>query len=203
MSNVFSYLMLYFSLYKWMNENQMVTMLVHLTKPVSKDWKRCYLKVNTSLSSLWGVTSRRAQAETILFCPVRWCWSLPVNWALYQRSHALVLLRHLCPRQNQEIPFATSVGPPDSPNWVSSPLHNEGATPLLLVGGHLLVPEEESSTSKMFTFSKLNWEVRCILDPKSLNPFLKVTKFWMESARSVIATLQMGELLSSIDIKDV
>lgn len=49
---------------------------------------------------------------------------------------------------------------------------------------------------------KPNGTVTPILDLKDLNQFLDIRSFRMESIRSVVSTLQGGEFLASIDIKD-
>lgn len=67
------------------------------------------------------------------------------------------------------------------------------------------LPVEEQGLgfySNLFTVPKPNGDVRPILDLKALNKFLRVQSFRMESIRSVVASLQGGELLASIDIKD-
>lgn len=67
------------------------------------------------------------------------------------------------------------------------------------------VPVPEKSTgfySNLFTVQKPNGDTRPILDLRSLNQYLLIQSFRMESVRSVVASLQMGDFLASIDIKD-
>ncbi|XP_044151545.1 nuclear pore complex protein Nup155 [Bufo gargarizans] len=56
--------------------------------------------------------------------------------------------------------------------------------------------------SNLFTVPKKDGSLRPILDLKALNLFVRVRHFRMESLRSVIASLELGEFLSSIDIQD-
>ncbi|XP_040286209.1 dynein heavy chain 8, axonemal [Bufo bufo] len=56
--------------------------------------------------------------------------------------------------------------------------------------------------SILFTVPKKNVSLRPILDLKALNLFARVRHFRMESFRSVIASLEADEFLSSIDIQD-
>lgn len=56
--------------------------------------------------------------------------------------------------------------------------------------------------SNLFTVPKKDGSVRPILDLKMLNRHVRVRKFKMESLRSVVASLERGEFLASIDIRD-
>ncbi|CAJ0926027.1 unnamed protein product [Ranitomeya imitator] len=56
--------------------------------------------------------------------------------------------------------------------------------------------------SNLFIVPKKNGTVRPILDLKLLNKFVRVRRFRMESLRSVIASMEKGEFLASIDIQD-
>ncbi|CAJ0961219.1 unnamed protein product [Ranitomeya imitator] len=56
--------------------------------------------------------------------------------------------------------------------------------------------------SNLFIVQKKDGTVRPILDLKLLNKFVRVRRFRMESFRSVIASMEKGEFLASIDIQD-
>ncbi|CAJ0935182.1 unnamed protein product [Ranitomeya imitator] len=56
--------------------------------------------------------------------------------------------------------------------------------------------------SNLFIVPKKDCTVRPILDLKLLNTFIRVRRFRMESLRSVIASMEKGEFLASIDIQD-
>lgn len=56
--------------------------------------------------------------------------------------------------------------------------------------------------SNLFMVPKKNGSVRPVLDLKLLNRHVRVRKFKMESLRSVVASLERGEFLASIDIQD-
>ncbi|CAJ0954016.1 unnamed protein product [Ranitomeya imitator] len=67
------------------------------------------------------------------------------------------------------------------------------------------VPKEERFQgfySNLFVVPKKDGAVRPILDLKLLNKFVRVRHFRMESLRSVIASLEKGEFLASVDIQD-
>ncbi|XP_069820999.1 uncharacterized protein [Dendropsophus ebraccatus] len=56
--------------------------------------------------------------------------------------------------------------------------------------------------SNLFVVPKKDGSVRPILDLKRLNRYVRLSHFRMESLRSVIASLEPGEFLSSVDIQD-
>ena len=56
--------------------------------------------------------------------------------------------------------------------------------------------------SNLFTVPRKEGKVRPILDLKALNRFVRLWKFRMESLRSVVASLNPGDFLASIDLKD-
>ncbi|CAJ0931423.1 unnamed protein product [Ranitomeya imitator] len=67
------------------------------------------------------------------------------------------------------------------------------------------VPEHERFKgfySNLFIVPKKDGKVRPILDLKLLNKCIRVWHFRMESLRSVISSMERGEFLASIDIKD-
>ncbi|CAJ0968537.1 unnamed protein product [Ranitomeya imitator] len=67
------------------------------------------------------------------------------------------------------------------------------------------VPEHERFNgfySDLFVVPKKDGKVRPILDLKLLNKCVRVRHFRMESLRSVISSMEKGEFLASIDIKD-
>ncbi|CAJ0958249.1 unnamed protein product [Ranitomeya imitator] len=67
------------------------------------------------------------------------------------------------------------------------------------------VPEHERFKgfySNLFVVPKKDGKVRPILDLKLLNKCVRVRHFRMESLRSVISSMERGEFLASIDIKD-
>ncbi|CAJ0933392.1 unnamed protein product [Ranitomeya imitator] len=67
------------------------------------------------------------------------------------------------------------------------------------------VPEDErfhGFYSNLFMVPKKGGTVRPILDLKLLNRFVKVRHFRMESLRSVIASMEQGKFLASINIRD-
>ncbi|CAJ0939659.1 unnamed protein product [Ranitomeya imitator] len=69
----------------------------------------------------------------------------------------------------------------------------------------VLVPEDERFCgfySNLVMVPQKDGRVRPILDLKLLNRFVKVHHFRMESLRSVIASMEHGEFLASIDIRD-
>lgn len=76
---------------------------------------------------------------------------------------------------------------------------------LFLQGVIIPVPQSERFRgfySNLFTVPKKDGSVRPILDLKMLNRHVRVRKFRMESLRSVVASLEQGEFLASIDIRD-
>ncbi|CAJ0929351.1 unnamed protein product [Ranitomeya imitator] len=56
--------------------------------------------------------------------------------------------------------------------------------------------------SNLFVVPKKGGSVRPILDLKQLNKYVRVRHFRMESLRSIIASMDKGEYLASIDIQD-
>lgn len=56
--------------------------------------------------------------------------------------------------------------------------------------------------SNLFTVPKPNGDKRPILDLKVLNRYLSVRSFRMESMCSVVVSLQIGDFLAAIDIRD-
>ncbi|XP_073430315.1 sex comb on midleg-like protein 2 isoform X4 [Dendrobates tinctorius] len=67
------------------------------------------------------------------------------------------------------------------------------------------VPQGEESQgfySNLFSVPKKDGTVRPVLDLKILNRFIRVRRFRMESLRSVIAAMDPGEFLASIDVQD-
>lgn len=76
---------------------------------------------------------------------------------------------------------------------------------LCLQGVIVPVPQAERFQgfySNLFTVPKKDGSLRPILDLKLLNRHVRVQHFRMESLRSVVASLEQGEFLVSIDIKD-
>ncbi|XP_053138354.1 uncharacterized protein LOC128339002 [Hemicordylus capensis] len=76
---------------------------------------------------------------------------------------------------------------------------------LLLIGAIERVPKGQEGRgvySILFTVPKKDGSRRAVLDLKHLNAYVKTRKFWMESLRSILESLQRGDLLASIDLKE-
>ncbi|CAJ0952991.1 unnamed protein product [Ranitomeya imitator] len=76
---------------------------------------------------------------------------------------------------------------------------------LLASGVVVLMPYRERFSgfySNLFVVPKNEGSLRPILDLKQLNRHLRIRRFRMESLRSVVASMEPGEFLCSVDIRD-
>ncbi|CAJ0962706.1 unnamed protein product [Ranitomeya imitator] len=114
-----------------------------------------------------------------------------------------------CARQLSPNPPAASLS---LPLWDTGPGSGAQSRALLCAihslrqsGVIVPVPEHERFKgfySNLFVVPKKDGKVRPILDLKLLNKCVRVRHFRMESLRSVISSMERGEFLASIDIKD-
>ncbi|CAJ0919414.1 unnamed protein product [Ranitomeya imitator] len=90
-----------------------------------------------------------------------------------------------------------------TPSW--RPRFSQAIASLLKSGVIVPVPEIKRFTgfySNLFVVPKKDGKARPILDLKLLNRRVRLRHFWMESLRSVIASMEAQEFLCSIDIQD-
>ncbi|CAJ0924141.1 unnamed protein product [Ranitomeya imitator] len=93
--------------------------------------------------------------------------------------------------------------PPKQPSHLSGLL--QAVDSLLASGVVVPVPYRERFScfySNLFVVSEKDGSLRPILDLKQLNRHLRIRRFKMESLRSVVASMEQGEFLCSVDIRD-
>ncbi|XP_063802384.1 uncharacterized protein LOC134970322 [Pseudophryne corroboree] len=141
--------------------------------------------------------SMKVGARLLQFRDV-WLLSKPDRWVMGVISRGYML------DFEETVPTRLFITPlPDDPSRRQALL--QAITNLLQNGVIIPVPSHQRGRgfySGLFLVDKPDGSFRPILNLKALNPYLSTQKFKMESIRSIIAAMEPGEYLASIDIKD-
>ena len=116
-----------------------------------------------------------------------------------------------CLKEGYAIPFAQP--PPLSDRVLSLTAYQRGTERFAALEAEVLallakeaivpvVPETPGFYGRLFVVPKLTGGWRPVLDVSELNRYVSLTKFKMETPRSVLASVQEGDWMTSVDLKD-